>query len=88
MNEAELLHLTTRSLSLVLFLSMPPIIVAAIVGVGVGLFQAVTQIQEQTLSFAIKLIAVSVALVLTARWVGGELFENAVYLFDYIAQGG
>ena len=67
---------------LVLILSLPPILVAAVVGILVSLVQAVTQVQEQTLSFAVKLIAVIVTILLTARWVGGELFNYALKLFD------
>lgn len=67
---------------LVLILSLPPILVAAVVGILVSLIQAVTQVQEQTLSFAVKLIAVIVTILLTARWIGGELFNYATNLFD------
>jgi len=46
------------------------------------LIQALTQIQEQTLSFGVKLIAVGITLYLTARWIGGEIFYFAQNLFD------
>lgn len=71
-----------KALLLVLWLSLPPILVASVVGTLFSLFQALTQIQEQTLSFAIKLIAVGITLFLTARWVGGEIFNYTVSLFD------
>ncbi|MBC7599800.1 MAG: type III secretion system export apparatus subunit SctS [Polaromonas sp.] len=71
-----------KALLLVLWLSLPPIVVASVVGTLFSLFQALTQIQEQTLSFAIKLIAVGITLFLTARWVGGEIFNYTVSLFD------
>ena len=58
--------LITQAFYLVLMLSMPPIIVASVVGVLFSLFQAITQLQEQTLSFAIKLIAVCLTLFLMA----------------------
>ena len=73
-----------RALLLVLWLSLPPIVVASVVGTLFSLLQALTQIQEQTLSFAIKLVAVGVTLFLTARWVGGEIFNYTVTLFDAI----
>jgi type III secretion HrpO family protein len=53
---------TTQALVLTLLLSLPPIIVATVVGVLVSLLQALTQVQDQTLGFAIKLIAVTVVL--------------------------
>jgi type III secretion protein S len=55
-----------------------------VVGTLFSLLQALTQIQEQTLSFAIKLIAVGLTIYLTARWVGGEIFNYTVSLFEAI----
>ena len=52
------------------------------------MLQALTQIQEQTLSFGIKLIAVSATILLTARWVGGEMFNFTVQIFDSIPSLG
>ena len=88
MSESEIVHSTIQVLTLILMLSMPPIVVAALSGILVSLFQALTQIQEQTLSFAIKLIAVSVTLVVTARWIGIELFNYASNIFDAISTLG
>jgi type III secretion protein S len=67
---------------LVLMLSLPPIFVASVVGLGLSLFQAITQLQEQTLSFAIKLIAVSLTLFATAPWISAELLRFAQEVFD------
>ena len=74
----------TQALYLVLWLSLPPIIVGSIVGTLFSLFQALTQIQEQTLSFAIKLIAVFATILLTARWLSGELYNFTVSVFDVL----
>jgi type III secretion protein S len=82
MNEAVLLQLTVEAMLMVLILSLPPIIAAAFFGVGVALMQAVTQVQEQVLGFAIKLIAVVITLIVTARWMGAELLRFAEYLFS------
>ena len=51
MSHADILHFTSQTLWLVLILSMPPVLVAALVGTLVSLLQALTQIQEQTLGF-------------------------------------
>lgn len=77
----NILDCTVQTMMLVLVLSLPPIVVASVVGILVGLFQAVTQIQEQTLSFALKLVAVIVTILVTARWIGGELFHFTEKLF-------
>lgn len=81
MEEAEILNLASRALMLVLMLSLPPIVVAAGVGVLVSLVQALTQIQEQTLGFAIKLIAVVITLFATASWLGSTLIEYTLLIF-------
>jgi type III secretion HrpO family protein len=86
MQDSQILYLTSRALLLVLMLSAPPIIVASVVGVAVSLIQALTQIQEQTLSFAIKLIAVVITIFATASWLGGMIFEYSVVIFDTFPQ--
>ena len=88
MQSVDVVSFFTQALYLVLWLSLPPIIVGSIVGTLFSLFQALTQIQEQTLSFGIKLIAVSATILLTARWVGGEMFNFTVQIFDSIPSLG
>ena len=73
---------TTQALVLTLLLSLPPIIVATVVGVLVSLLQALTQVKDQTLGFAIKLIAVTVVLLFVGRTVGEELRLYAQNLFE------
>ena len=82
MDIPDLTSVVIKALLLTLWLSMPAILVASIVGVLFSLVQALTQIQEQTLSFGVKLIAVAVTIFLTARWMGGEIFNYTVFLFD------
>ncbi|MBK8170616.1 MAG: flagellar biosynthesis protein FliQ [Sandaracinaceae bacterium] len=75
MDSASLSHLCTQALYLVLLVSAPALLVSLVVGVAVGLMQAVTQVQEQTLSFVPKLVAVALALVLFGGFMGGELLR-------------
>jgi type III secretion protein S len=82
MSSPEIVTTLVQALYLTLMLSMPSILVASVVGTLFSLFQALTQIQEQTLSFAIKLIAVGITLYLTSGWMGGELLNYAISLFD------
>jgi type III secretion protein S len=84
MDHAELLNVFGKALYLSLWLSLPPIVVASVVGTLFSLFQALTQIQEQTLSFCIKLIAVMATLALTARWMGGEMYNYTLQVLDAI----
>ena len=64
MNGAEVLDVGRDAIWLTIQLSMPMLIVGLVVGVGIGLMQALTQIQEATLVYAPKIIAIFVALLL------------------------
>ena len=76
----------SKAMYLVLVLSMPPIIVGSAVGLLFSLFQAITQLQEQTLSFGIKLIAVSLTLLATSGWIGGMLISYGNEIFTNFNQ--
>jgi type III secretion protein S len=84
METTDVISHVIRALLLTLWLSLPPIVVASVVGTLFSLLQALTQIQEQTLSFAVKLVAVGITIYVTARWVGGEIFNYTVVLFETI----
>ncbi len=84
MSEAEIVSHASRALLLVLVLSLPPIVVAALVGVLVGLVQALTQIQEQTISFAFKLASIILVIFMIMGWVGSELIGYATDSFNRV----
>lgn len=88
MSTPDLVGLLTQALYLTLLLSLPTILAASIVGTLVSLLQALTQVQEQTLPFAIKLIAVGVVLALTARWMGGELYNYTLVIMEMMPTVG
>ena len=71
-----------------LFLAMPSLTFALVVGVAVSVFQSVTSIQEQTLIFVPKILAVMLALILSCAWMQSMLFRFTRQLFasipDYI----
>lgn len=83
MNQAELLNYAQQCLIIVLRLSMLPIVVATVIGVIVSLLQALTQIQEQTLGFAVKLIAISLTIMLSASWMGSQLLLYTQDIFAH-----
>ena len=66
--EALLKELAARALMEVLVLSAPAVLAGLLVGFMVSLFQAVTQIQEQTLTFVPKIIAVFLVLMISGPW--------------------
>ena len=78
----QLTFITQEALYLVLIASGPPIVCALVVGFIVSVFQATTQIQEQTLSFAPKLIVVFGALALAGGWIGAQLLRFTGQLFE------
>ena len=79
--EAVLTELAATALMKVLIWSAPAVLAGLLVGFMISLFQAVTQIQEQTLTFVPKIIAVFVVLLVTGGWLIGEiqLFTQETY---------
>ena len=84
MSEGEIIAHAAQALLLVLILSLPPIVVAAVVGILVGLVQALTQIQDQTISFAFKIAAIIIVLLLIMGWISAELINYGVESFNKI----
>jgi type III secretion system export apparatus protein len=75
----ELISAGNKTLWLILLLSAAPVIVATLVGLLVGLFQTVTQLQEQTLPYGVKLLSVLVCLVVLMGWMAGHMLEFGEY---------
>jgi type III secretory pathway component EscS len=55
-------------------------------GVVVAIFQAATQIQEQTLSFTIKLVAVTLTLMFMGPWLGAQIMSFSLNIFENFAE--
>jgi type III secretion protein S len=77
-----------QALWLIIILSAPPLIVATVLGMLVSIVQALTQIQEQSLPYVVKLVAVAVVLSLTGRWIGSEMSSLSIRCFDLITSVG
>jgi len=88
MSPSEILDFTSKALMLTLVLSLPPIIVATVVGTLVSIVQALTQIQEQTISFGFKLAALLFTLYATARWMGVEMYNYFITILDMVPRVG
>jgi type III secretion protein S len=82
MNDALITHHLDTALTLVLWLSLPPLLIASGIGLLVGLIQAVTQIQDQTLPQSIKLIAVLISLILFGPILAQPLIQHTDQLFN------
>jgi flagellar biosynthesis protein FliQ len=84
MNPDTVMSVGSRALEITLMLAAPLLLVALITGLIVGAFQAATQINEQTLSFIPKLIAMAVALVIAGPWMLKVLVSYTRELFESI----
>ena len=71
----EVIAIASDALFLVVKVSAPVLLVSLIVGLVISIFQTVTSIQEQTLTFVPKIIAVFLALILIGNWMLTELTE-------------
>ena len=87
MNEAMVIELGRRAVGAVLLAAAPMMISGLVVGLLVSVFQAATQINEQTMTFAPKIVAVLVALLIAAPWIlnivlglAHEVFESLIVI--------
>ena len=86
METSALLELTHRMLVIVLLVSLPAVAVSVVVGLVIGMLQAVTQIQDQSIAYGAKLVAVIATIALAASWGGGELYRYALQAFESLQQ--
>lgn len=84
MNPGDLVQLCAETLYLVLLVSMPALAASLVVGFGLGILQAVTQVQEQTLTFVPKVVAVAIVLATMGGWMTGELMRFTTDLWTAI----
>ena len=77
---------SAQAISLILVGSLPSVIAAAVIGVLVSLLQALTQVQEQTLGFVFKLIAVIAVLSASLESLGANFYLFTERVFDLAAQ--
>ena len=73
MSDADVTEIAAQTMMVAAKVAAPILLTALLVGFLISLFQAATQIQEQTLSFVPKMIAVAIALLVTGNWVLSEL---------------
>jgi flagellar biosynthetic protein FliQ len=82
----SVVSLVRQALEILVLIAAPPLAVALAVGLLVSVFQAATQINEMTLSFIPKLLAVFAALVLAGPWMLSTMVEFTRALFEAIPQ--
>jgi type III secretion protein S len=86
MNPNDIASLVMRTLWLTVKLSLPLVLLGTVAGVVTSLFQAATQIQDQTFPFLAKLTVILVGLAMLSGWMGRELQMFTVFIFNYLIE--
>jgi flagellar biosynthetic protein FliQ len=84
MTSEDFMRISREALLLVALITSIPVLAALVVGLCVSLFQAASQLQEQTLSVVPKLVAVFITLLIAAPWMVRQLITFAVALLRLI----
>jgi len=87
MNEADALDIVQYAVWTVLTASAPVVLVAMVVGIGIALIQALTQIQEITLTFVPKIVAIMLVVALTGPFIGSQISAFTNVIFQRIENG-
>ncbi|MCK5375260.1 MAG: flagellar biosynthesis protein FliQ [Alphaproteobacteria bacterium] len=88
MNETEIIDVTRQALLLTVQISLPILIIGLLVGVSIALVQALTQVQEITLVFVPKIVAIFLSLFFFLPWMGNILVVFMQTLAERIIAGG
>lgn len=81
MTDNEVMHLAVQAMIVGLKVAGPILIVSLVIGFAISLLQSVTQVQEMTLTFVPKVIALALVLLLAGNWMMGELVSFTQQLF-------
>lgn len=88
MTGAEVVDIARDAIYTMIIVATPPMLVGLLVGVSIGLLQALTQVQEMTLVFVPKIVAIFVALLLALPFMGQALAGLMARLTERIVAGG
>ena len=84
MGQGDALTVLQEALYTVITVAAPVLLVAVVVGVIVSIFQAATQINEQTLGFIIKIVAIFTALIIFGPWMLNKLIDFTSRLYEFM----
>jgi flagellar biosynthetic protein FliQ len=84
MNQDTVVNLASQAMSLALKVAGPMLLVALVLGLLVSIFQAVTQIQEQSLTLIPKIVGIAVVIVVLGPWMLGQLVAYTTNLYSSI----
>ena len=88
MDERQIYDILSDTIWAVLLASAPVLIIALIIGLGIAFFQALTQIQEMTLTFVPKIAAIFITLLIAMPFMFATLDALSNTIFDLIRRGG
>jgi flagellar biosynthetic protein FliQ len=88
MNGAQILDIARDGIWVLILVSSPMMLVGLVVGVVIALFQALTQIQEMTLVFVPKILAIFIAMLITLPFMGATMGGFMSRIADMIVAGG
>lgn len=82
MNTSEAVELVREAIVMALLLGAPLLIIGMVVGLAIGLLQALTQIQDQTVSTVPKLVAMTLAIIVCLPWLADQLVDYSRNLYE------
>ncbi len=84
MTDTTVTQIAIQSILLATKLAGPVLLVSLLIGLGIGLVQSATQIQEQTLAFVPKLVGIALVIVLAGNWMLSQMISYTQNLFDMV----
>lgn len=87
MNEADALDLLKAAMWTTILAAGPAVVAAMIVGILIAFIQALTQIQEMTLTFVPKIVAAMAMIAFSASFVGAQVFAFSQRVYQWIGDG-
>lgn len=87
MNEADALEILQAAIWTTIVASGPAVTVAMVVGTSIALMQALTQVQEMTLTFIPKIVAILVTISFTATFIGAQVYQFTIMVYSRVETG-
>ncbi len=86
MDESSVINIAQDALKVIIYVSAPILIISMVVGLIISIFQATTQIQEQTLTFVPKILSIMAAIAIFGSWMIKTLMEYTQNIFNNMNQ--
>ena len=86
MSQDEVINLAMQAMQVAFKVAIPLLLVGLVIGLAISVFQAVTQIQEQTLTFIPKIVGMGLVLVIAGPWMLSEVVTYTAQLYGSIPE--